>query len=461
MTPILSADEIKNWRPYQLQDDGLTPLERTRQRMEQAGQWADWQMMGRRMVIGCVALEITQRCNLDCSYCYLSESSEALKDIPIEEIYRRIDMIHQFYGANADIQITGGDPTLRDRGELIAIVEAIKSRGMRASLFTNGIKASRALLTELSAAGLDDVAFHVDLSQERKGFASEEALNAIRSDYIERARGLPLSVLFNTTVFPGNFDQIPAVVRFFVQNADVVRLASFQVGADTGRGAERERVTITPATVTAAINQGAGADLNFNAASAGHASCNGYAYGIIINGKVYDFFNDPAFVQQLLHLTSHLQFDRANKQQSIEVMRDFLIANPRLLLGFITRVSKLAWKIPADLLKTRGKIGKISFFVHNFMDAASLEKQRCDACSFMLMTSEGPISMCVNNAKRDDYLLLPSTIQRENKIMFFNPVTGALEDKMPTNINVTLTRKNARGRAKEELETQAPMKMHA
>ena len=34
------------------------------------------QQMGGRWSIGCVALEITQRCNLDCTLCYLSEHSE-------------------------------------------------------------------------------------------------------------------------------------------------------------------------------------------------------------------------------------------------------------------------------------------------------------------------------------------------------------------------------------------------
>jgi molybdenum cofactor biosynthesis enzyme MoaA len=451
MSSILSQDEIEHWQPYRLVDDGLTPMQRTRQRMHDTGQWADWQMQGRRMAIGCVALEITQRCNLDCTYCYLSESSEALKDIPLDEVFRRIEMIHRFYGANTDVQVTGGDPTLRKRDELIAIVKAIKSYGMRASLFTNGIKASRDLLVELCAAGLDDVAFHVDMSQERSGYVSEAELNAVRLDYINRARGLPLSVMFNTTIFPGNFLDIPALAQFFVQHADVVKLASFQVGADTGRGTERERVAITSASVITAINQGAGCQLKFDAASAGHATCNGYAYGLIINGKVHDFFNDPAFVQEILSLSSHIQFDRTDKRRSIVAMSDFLLSHPRILFGFFKRAAKLALKIPVDLMKARGKIGKISFFVHNFMDAQALDKERCEACSFMLMTGEGPLSMCVNNAKRDAYLLLPSAIKAENKLRFFNPITGLLEDTIPKNLSVALNRKNARGRAKDDV----------
>ena len=143
MEKKLSAAEIRNWPPYRLADDRLPPLERARQRMVRAGQWAPWQMLGRRMAIGCVALEITQRCNLDCSYCYLSESSEALKDIPIEEVLRRIDLIHAHYGLHTDVQITGGDPTLRDSRELVEIVRYIRAKGLRPSLFTNGIRASR------------------------------------------------------------------------------------------------------------------------------------------------------------------------------------------------------------------------------------------------------------------------------------------------------------------------------
>jgi 7,8-dihydro-6-hydroxymethylpterin dimethyltransferase len=453
MSRILTASEVKAWKPYQTVDDGLTALERTRERMQRAGQWQDWQMLGRRMAIGCVALEITQRCNLDCSYCYLSESSEALKDIPIEEVYRRIDMIYDFYGLHTDVQVTGGDPTLRKREELVAIVRYIKQKGLRSSLFTNGIKATRDLLDELCAAGLEDVAFHVDMTQERKGYASEVELNVIREEYIERARGLPLAVIFNTTAFPGNFHEVPNLVKFFVKHADVVRFASFQVGADTGRGTEpdleTERVTVNSATVMQAIRDATGANLNFDAASTGHSQCNGYAYGLIINGKVHDFFNDPAVVREILDGSKHLTVNRADKRSVWKTAAGYFAKHPAVFLGVIRRFAKLAWRERSDLMAARGKVGKISFFVHNFMDSNSLDAARCDACSFMVMTPEGPISMCVHNAKRDDYLLVSAEVKRENKLMYFNPVTGQFQDQMPKNISVTLTRKNARGRAKE------------
>src|SRR6266496_4038251 len=120
------------------------------------------QVLGRRSTIGCVALEITQRCNLDCTLCYLSESSETVHDAPLDALFRRIDRISELYGPGVGVQVTGGDPTLRKRAELVAIVRRISERGLRPSLFTNGIKATRGLLTELTEAGLFDVACHVD-----------------------------------------------------------------------------------------------------------------------------------------------------------------------------------------------------------------------------------------------------------------------------------------------------------
>src|SRR5262245_60262599 len=109
----LSPEEIRRREPEPVPDARCAPLERARRRMLATGQWQDWQAMGRRYAIGCVALEITQRCNLDCTLCYLSESAEALKDIPLEEAFRRIDVIYAHYGPGTDIQVTGGEPTLR------------------------------------------------------------------------------------------------------------------------------------------------------------------------------------------------------------------------------------------------------------------------------------------------------------------------------------------------------------
>src|SRR5881392_2079621 len=71
------------------------------------------QVLGRRSTVGCVALEITQRCNLDCTLCYLSDFSESVPDPPLDELKRKADNIKRLFGVQTNVQITGGDPTLR------------------------------------------------------------------------------------------------------------------------------------------------------------------------------------------------------------------------------------------------------------------------------------------------------------------------------------------------------------
>ncbi|MDQ3775903.1 MAG: radical SAM protein, partial [Pseudomonadota bacterium] len=63
---------------------------RLKDRLEEAGCYGPGQIGGRRWPIGCVSLEVTQRCNPRLQP--VSEHSEAVRDIPLEELFRRIGM---------------------------------------------------------------------------------------------------------------------------------------------------------------------------------------------------------------------------------------------------------------------------------------------------------------------------------------------------------------------------------
>jgi 7,8-dihydro-6-hydroxymethylpterin dimethyltransferase len=382
------------------------------ERMQRTGQWGPAQAAGRRWAMGCVSLEVTQRCNLDCTLCYLSDSAEAVRDIPLAELFRRIDGIALQYGPNTDVQISGGDPTLRDKDELSQIVRYVRAKGMRASLFTNGILLTRTWLERLVADGLNDVAFHVDMTQERKGFANEVEMNALRLRYINMARGLPLSVIFNTTVFAGNMHEVPAVARFFVQHNDVVRFASFQLGADTGRGTVpgRDPVVVTQATVCQAIEQGAGIALNFDALQGGHRSCNRYALLLSIGEKHFDALQDTALAQRVMRETADVELARGQSLSGAWALAKALLSHRHLATLVAKHAARMLWQARRQWFR-HGRIAprlrKISFFTHNFMDACNLDAERVDACVFMAATAEGPMSMCAYNAERERILLKP------------------------------------------------------
>ena len=384
--------------------------------LERYGLFTPHQTATRRWSIGCVSLEVTQRCNLDCSLCYLSEHSEAVQDFPLAEIYRRIDAIAERYGKDCDIQVSGGDPTLRDHDELELIVRRIVQRGMRASLFTNGILASTALLTRLRDAGLTDVAFHVDMTQERKGYASETELNAIRLDYIARARGLGLSVFFNTTVYDTNVADVPMLVRFFAEQSDVVRLASFQMQADTGRGLLGARPdALTQARMMALIEQGAQTTLNWDALLSGHPHCNRYATALVLghghHATMHDLFEDGVFIARAMRETAHVSVPRHSPWRAAWVLTSAVAVRPKLALAGLAWLARLLWRLRTDLLLVRQAAPrKISYFIHNFMDAKDLDPERIDSCVFMAAGPDGVVPMCEFNARRNEFLLRPLTM---------------------------------------------------
>ncbi len=449
----MSAAEVAAARPHPPPAPGADPIGCARQRMQDAGAWHPRQPIGRRFAIGCVALEITQRCNLDCTLCYLSEHSEAVHDIPLEEVFRRIAMIREHYGPDTEVQVTGGDPTLRRRDELVAIVRRVTEAGMRASLFTNGIRATRDLLAELSAAGLVDVAFHVDMTQERKGYASEVALNALRAEYISRARGLPLAVVFNTTVFDGNLHEIPAVARFFRDHADAVNLASFQLQAETGRGTLGARgAPVTKDSVAAALQTGIGAPLTFDTMAVGHQGCNRYALALVADGGAHDMLDDPRVAATLLQAMVGARFDRRDSRRRAFAFLGGLARHPGAALGVLPWAVRKAWAMRRDLWRARGRASKLTLFIHDFMDARRLERDRITGCAFMVATAEGPISMCLHNAKRDDFLLRPLSLADGT---WWDPATGRAMPTPPAPQPPAITRKTAKGRRRIEIRHAA------
>ncbi len=382
-------------------------LVHTRQRMGE--HFTPNQLLGRTHTIGCVAVEITQKCNLDCTLCYLSEHSQAVRDIPIQEVFQRLDNILLHYGPGTSVQITGGDPTLRKHSELIDIVAYANKLGLHTALFTNGIEASRALLKKLAKAGLNDVAFHVDTTQERKGYDDERSLNAIREEYIARAKGLGLMVIFNTTVHNGNFAELPMLVDFFVRHADTVSFASLQLQAETGRGEWGARNDVVdPLTVKGAIESAINKSLPWEKVRIGHSDCHSYMPTLVSNNTVYSVVDDAALFAQFIEDFKHIQTTR--QDGTWRIIADYtkaLLAQPRWIGRLTEAACKKLFEMRSSLIRSAGKVHKLSFFVQNFMDANGLVKERVDACSFMVMTADGPVSMCQHNAQRDDYILKP------------------------------------------------------
>jgi hypothetical protein len=403
---------MKLYTPTRAEQDDLQRLLAERYRALEPPFQTDHQVLGRRSTIGCVALEVTQRCNLDCTLCYLSEYSESVPDPPVEELKRRLDHIKRVFGVQTNVQITGGDPTLRKRAELVEIVRYAASIGLYPALFTNGIRASRDLLAELADNGLTDLALHVDMTQERKGYASEIELNEIREKYLERARGLGLALIFNTTAHDGNWQDLPALVKWMVAHAGEVGMASFQMQADTGRGVLRGRgAALTKQALRELIDDACGTRLSWDNVLFGHPKCHNIAYTLCSGDTVIDVFDQREVVARWMADFALVPMDRSRPVRSaFSIVKHMLTEKPGWLLTGGPWAARLARKALPAVWKNR-RIGKLSFFIQNFQDATAIDQERIDHCSFHVATAGGTVSMCEHNARRDDYIIPPHLVR--------------------------------------------------
>ena len=70
------------------------------------------------------------------------------------------------------------------------------------------------------------------------------------------------------------------------------------------------------------------------------------------------------------------------------------------------------------------------------------------------MTRDGPLSMCLHNAKRDSYILQPIRIPTWAGDRYWNPLSGALERQAtPLPELLRPQRKRAKGRQRLTLES--------
>jgi hypothetical protein len=200
------------------------------------------------------------------------------------------------------------------------------------------------------------------------------------------------------------------------------------LAADTGRGRVQGRPqALTADSVAEAIRASTTGGLSFDFPHAGHRKCNRYAMALVCNGRAYNAYDEPETMERFLAATAHTPVDRQNRRRAVTALLLAALRRPQLLpLGLRLVLSK-AWQMRCDLIAARGRITKISFFIHNFMDACSLERERIAACAFMVATADGPLSMCLHNARRDDFLLRPLEIQNGPSSVYWNPTTGHVQ----------------------------------
>lgn len=210
----------------------------------------------------CVLLEVTQRCNLACPVCFAASCTEDNDpDIKqIEDWYRML----LASGGPYNIQLSGGEPTLRDDlPEIIALGRSLSFDFIQ--LNTNGLRLAEdyRYVRRLKEAGLSCVFLQFDGSddivyEKIRGKALFEAKKAAIAHCGEQQLG----VVLVPTLVPGvNTADIGNIIEFAVAMMPVVRGVHFQPVSYFGRypnaPLDADRITI-PEVVSAIERQTAG-----------------------------------------------------------------------------------------------------------------------------------------------------------------------------------------------------------
>ena len=193
-------------------------------------------------------------------------------------------------------------------------------------------------------------------------------------------------------------------------------------------------MVISPESVWRQIELGAGTSLNFEASRIGHPGCNRYALCLEANGALYDAFSDVSFITELQGATAGIALPRNDRLAALTNVAAWLSLHPRFLYRIAKWLAARAWAMKSDLVRSRGRVTTLSFVVHNFMDAQALEEDRVRACVFKVMTGDGPISMCMHNAKRDSFILRPVPLTKGPAVVFWHPMTGELSKHDPRRV---------------------------
>ena len=111
----------------------------------------------------CMVLEVTKRCNLHCPVCFASAGESQEKGDPsICEIEKQFDFLME-HGGPFNIQLSGGEPTMRD--DLPEIIRMRREKGFTFfQLNTNGIRLAEEeeYARKLKKAGLNTVFLQFD-----------------------------------------------------------------------------------------------------------------------------------------------------------------------------------------------------------------------------------------------------------------------------------------------------------
>lgn len=192
-----------------------------------------------------VDIDITNRCNLRCDYCYhFSSAGDVREDLPTWEWLRFFDELAAC--AVMGVTLAGGEPFMR--ADLFDLIDGIVRNRMRFSILSNGTLVDDQIAVRLAASGrCDCVQVSIDGSRGevhdtcRGRGTFDKSVKAIRC---MQEHGVPVAV--RVTIHHRNVHDLAHIARFLL---DDLGLPSFSTNSASYLGLCREHTDSVSLTV--------------------------------------------------------------------------------------------------------------------------------------------------------------------------------------------------------------------
>jgi uncharacterized radical SAM superfamily Fe-S cluster-containing enzyme len=239
----------------------------------------------------CLAVvEVTDRCDMGCAYCFASSSMDKSLDPDMETIRFMFETVKKCQNKPTCIQISGGEPTMRD--DLPEIIRMGKEVGIdHIELNTNGrrIATDQDYFNRIASAGIDAIYLGFDgVSDDIYKQRTGKKLFDFKTEVINKCEKVGIGVVLVPLVARNyNLHQVGKIIEFAGSRVPTVRGVHFQPVFYSGRAPSGREGRITILELLREIEKQTNGQIkveNFTPSLMPHAHCGATCLAVIDNG---------------------------------------------------------------------------------------------------------------------------------------------------------------------------------